>query len=99
VLPGKGCGGASANWHGHRESDTVRRVRWFQTAEGALLTTGIFCFLAGVAAATAGSNTILGLASIALLAAGAVTVTWGAILAFRRRSRAAPGGPSDADRP
>lgn len=81
----------------HRQSVTVRPVRWFQTAHGVLLSIGIFCFLLGIAAATGGSNTVLSLASIVLLTAGAVTVTWGAILAFRRRSRAMPGGPTDAD--
>ena len=74
----------------------MRSVSWFHTAHGVLLTIGIFCFLLGIAAATGGTNTLLSLASIALLAAGAVTVTWGAILAFRRRSRAVPGGPPDA---
>ena len=57
-----------------------------RTTHGILLGVGIFCFLLGVAAATAGSNTFLSLAAIALLTIGAITVTWGAILAFRRRT-------------
>jgi hypothetical protein len=61
-------------------------VRWFQTAHGKLLGVGILCFLLGIAAATGGSNTFLGLSSIALLTVGAITVTWGAILALRRRA-------------
>jgi hypothetical protein len=81
----------------HRESVTVRPVRWFQTTHGILFGIGVLCFLLGIAAATGSSNTFLSLLSIALLTAGAVTVTWGAILAFRRRSRAMPGGPSDVE--
>ena len=61
-------------------------MRWLQTAHGRLLGIGVFCFLLGIAAATGGSNTFLSLSSIALLTAAAITVTWGAILALRRRA-------------
>ena len=65
-------------------------MRWFQTAHGIVLSAGIFCFLAGVAAVTSG-NLIAGYAAVVLLVAGAVASTVGVLLLLRRRGEARPG--------
>lgn len=74
-------------------------VRWFQSWRGILLSTGIFSFLLGVAAATGGQNTALSLASIGLLTVGAVTTTWGLILTLRRRIAPAESPKQGGDDP
>lgn len=64
-------------------------MRWFQTAHGIVLSAGVFCFLAGVAAVTSG-NLIAGYAAVPLLAAGAIASTAGVLLMIRRRGQARP---------